>query len=136
MNEVQFGVRFYWGKTVGQISMSDEDTLGVLHDLIQKTLGWDSDHLYEFIMDGTPRNKHKVYSCKADLDYAAEPIFSGFAEETKIISLGLAQGQRFFYHFDYGEDWFFEIRVVKIRQIFEDVIPKILKRNGKMPAQY
>jgi hypothetical protein len=136
MNEILFSVRFYRGKVVGLLSLGEDDMLGDLHNIIQETLHWDSDHLYEFIIDGTPRDKRAIYSCKADPGYAHESIFRGFAEQTKIGSLNLVQGQQFFYHFDYGDNWFFEIHVSEIREVQGIPPPKVLKRNGRMPKQY
>ncbi|MBS3069483.1 hypothetical protein J4441_03905, partial [Candidatus Micrarchaeota archaeon] len=80
--------------------------------------------------------KRMVYSCEADREYAEEPGFLGFAEQTKISSLNLVQEQRFFYHFDYGENWYFEISVARIGPALETPAPKVLRRNKNMPAQY
>jgi hypothetical protein len=55
---------------------------------------------------------------------------------TPIGELGLEQGQRIAYLFDYGDNWEVDVSVVEIRAAGADSYPQVLERVGEAPPQY
>ena len=138
MNEITFKIRFFHGKCdLALISLSDRHKLSDLNDTIQEALGWDNDHLYEFIMEGKPYSPGcRSYPCKDEECETDDLSFLGFAEQTKVSQLGLTPKQKFTYHFHYCDEHLFEIEVAKIKPSLKKSKPVVLKRYGKMPRQY
>jgi hypothetical protein len=57
--------------------------------------------------------------------------------QTTIDSLGLKVEQPFGYWFDYGDEWWHQIDVLKIEDKSLPVaLPRVIKRVGKSPPQY
>ena len=59
------------------------------------------------------------------------------AQKTKIGSLDLNEKEKFYYLFDFGDDWWHEVSVLTI-QIPKTVqaYPRIVKKVGESPEQY
>ena len=138
MKEITFKVRSLDSKRdLALVSLSDGHMLRKLNDIIQEALRWNNDHLFEFIMKGKPYDPScRSYQCECEDCDTDDPAFLGFAEKTKIGSVGLTPKQKFVYHFDYGDEHFFEIEVDEIIQTTKKSKPTVLKRYGKMPKQY
>ena len=52
-------------------------------------------------------------------------------------SLGLSEGDRFGYWFDFGDDWWHQINVEAIEaKAPSGKFPRVTKRIGKSPPQY
>ncbi len=138
MNEIAFKVKYLNKKNAWVIvSLTDDNTLRKLNDTIQDALGWMNDHMFEFIMEGRPYSPDcRAYSCECEDVETDDPSFLGFAERTKINKLKLALKQKFLYHFDYGDDHFFEVQVTEIRPVSKSAKPKVIERGGKIPEQY
>jgi hypothetical protein len=81
-------------------------TLGDLHYVIQDAMGWDDAHLHQFEINAVR------YGPKGELD------FSNFDMEDEddytLDDLGLVEKQRFFYTYDFEDDWIHQILVSKI----------------------
>jgi hypothetical protein len=111
------------------IAVSSQHTLDGLHHAIQGAFNFDSDHLYAFYMD------NRWYS---DERFESPHSSEGpWADGIKIGELGLAANQAFIYHFDFGDDWRFDVILLEIK-IGEPLLkkPKILEAHGKAPKQY
>ena len=56
------------------------------------------------------------------------------AEGTDIAldELGLIEGQKFSLHYDFGDDWMFAIRVMKIEEVKRHHKPKLLSSKGSV----
>ncbi len=89
------------------IIISGNDNLDRLCDVILMAFDFSHDHLYEFSTSG------RLYS---DDNYTCAPEYKGQPDtKTKIEKLGLKEGQKFVFHYDFGDDWVFEILVQKIK---------------------
>ena len=56
---------------------------------------------------------------------------------TTIESLALDEGQIFYYLFDFGDDWWHEIKIEKTDEPADnDKYPRIAERKGQSPEQY
>ena len=111
------------------IALSSQHTLHDLHAAIQKAFDFDSDHLYAFYMDNRWYSEERFES-----PHSSEGIS---ADEVTIGELGLAVNQSFIYHFDFGDDWRFDVILLEIKT-GEPLLkkPQIVEAHGKAPAQY
>ncbi len=111
------------------IKLSSEHTLEDLHLTIQKAYQFDNDHLYSFYMDG------KEYSDDA---YNSPWSESGpYTDKGIINELGLYVGQKILYHFDFGDDWLFDIQLTRIEETDKpDPDIEIVESKGEAPDQY
>src|SRR4051812_49483144 len=86
------------------VTVHDDLTLVDLHYALQSAFGWDDDHLYAFWLGGqfwTNADEHFIHPCAGD-----EPVDP--AERSAAIrldSLGLAEGRRLSYVFDFEDEW-------------------------------
>jgi hypothetical protein len=116
-------------KSYRVIKVSFSHTLKDLHNAIQDAFEFDNDHLYAFHMDGDRRSRHNAYYSDHD-----EPPY---ASDTFIRQFGWAVGQKFIYHFDFGDDWIFACRVMEVNPDEEmKGYPKVIKSKGEAPLQY
>ncbi|WP_209124226.1 hypothetical protein [Alkalihalobacillus sp. BA299] len=110
------------------IQISSSHTLLDLHKLIQRSFGFQDDHLYSFYMDGKKFSKN-CYNC---LEEGVGP----FVNEAQFGSLQLIEGQRFLYLFDFGDEWKFDIEVIRISEGTDIIEAKIVDQKGEAPLQY
>lgn len=89
-----------------KIELSFKHTLEDLHDSIQEAFYFDDDHLYSFFMDGKLYSKHAFHSPICDE--------GPYVNEVTIGELGLYEGKRFLYLFDYGDSWEFQVQLIII----------------------
>jgi hypothetical protein len=90
-----------------RVQVPKDITLAELHDVIQVTFGWMGYHLHQFEVDDT------VYGDPSMLD-------DGFGDRThnearlrlgQLVNRGIT---RFFYTYDFGDNWLHEIKVEKV----------------------
>ncbi|MCQ6277246.1 plasmid pRiA4b ORF-3 family protein [Bacillus sp. V3B] len=110
------------------LQVSSTHTLLDLHYLIQRAFHFDDDHLYTFYMDG---KKYGENCYNAPMDN-----FGPYVNEAEIGDLNLYEGQGFLYLFDFGDEWEFDIQVLKIIEDEENAAPRILEEHGEDPDQY
>ena len=104
------------------IVISGQDTLDQLCSVILTAFDFSHDHLYEFCMDNRP---YSEYSYQCEQDGSGRPLTT-----TKIAQLDLAKGQKFLFHYDFGDEWMFMVCVQKIESIDHRTQPKCLKAKG------
>ena len=86
-------------------------------------------HLYAFFMDGESWSDDKFTSLHDEE--------GPHVDEARIGELGLSEGQRLLYLFDYGDQWLFQIAVEAIRKSgAQPRKPKVVGQKGKAPEQY
>lgn len=112
-----------------QIEASARHTLLDLHYAIQRAYGFDDDHLYSFFMDDEVWSDERFTSIYDDE--------GPHVDEVRIGDLGLSEGQRILYLFDYGDEWRFQVTLEEIRrQEAKPRKPKVVAKKGKAPEQY
>ena len=112
-----------------RIETAGGHTLEDLHHAIQDAYGFDDDHLYAFFMDGELWSDDKFTSPHDEE--------GPHVDELRIGELGLSEGQRMLYLFDYGDQWLFQIAVEAIRKSgARPHKPKVVGQKGKAPEQY
>jgi hypothetical protein len=132
--ECKFG-RYLADECIRVIEISSDASLLELHDVIQDAVGFDRDHLIEFFVGRHYRNRTVTFA--GDLD--GEEAFDAYANISLEQVYPLPKGLRLFYHFDFGDDWYFEIRKSR-KQPTEPVAgveyPRVIERVGPNPEQY
>ena len=117
------------------IRIDADNALGQLSEAILNAFGFDDDHMHVFFMD------NHVWSQDASACYWSDPddemgnnVNPGTYEIT-LRNLGLEEGQKFLYLFDFGDEWRFACRVMK--KLDEHTkVPQIVRSVGSAPEQY
>jgi hypothetical protein len=115
--------------------MDMESSLLDLHDVIQDAVGFDRDHLFEFFGGRNWQNRTIVFedSCEG------KDLLRTYSRITIEQVYPLPKGCELVYHFDFGDDWFFQIK--KSRKKPKDPeegveYPRIIESVGPNPEQY
>ena len=128
-----------------RIAVVPTQTLDDLHEAIYAAFDRDDEHLYSFYFPERPTaSLRKIYDSPQFTHpvAAADPGFLGDdkipnAAKTKLKSLGLVPKRRFYYLFDFGDDWWHEITVETTDAPREaGVYPRVIERQGDSPPQY
>ena len=111
------------------IRMNLSDTLYSLHLMIQESVKFDNDHLFMFYIG------HGLFSQSYTISEAITSEDEIMAEDTELGELELCKGTRFSYLFDFGDMWWFDIKVLDILDTTV-VKPMIIKEVKQAPEQY
>ena len=118
------------------IDIRGSQTLDMLHQVIFDAFDREDPHMYEFQIGGKkPMDKKAVrYGIALDSDDPEEKS----AKTTAIDALNLKAGGTFFYWFDFGDDWWHEIRLLAVNPPAKGRgrYPRIVERSGESPPQY
>jgi hypothetical protein len=130
----------FGGKEISRtIQIRGDQTLEDLHQVIFEAYDRFDEHFYEFQFGNGPHDpKGKRYVLPEMVrQERGDRTIAGDVTETTIDSLGLKVEQPFGYWFDYGDDWWHQIDVLKIEEKSLPVaLPRVTKRVGKSPPQY
>lgn len=105
------------------LEISGDMTLDDLCSAILDTFDFIDEHLYEFCMD------NRMYS---DYSYQLAPKDGDSSTKVKIDRIGLAKGQNFSLHYDFGDDWMFVIHVQKIERESMKNLVRVIKEKGNI----
>ena len=122
-----------------EIEIETDDTLLGLYFAIQKAVDFDNDHPFEFFYGRHPRNRKIVIEPESPmidpLDYYsfhdAIPLSTIWPVPEKSVQL--------FYHFDFGDDWYFKIRKISRKDKEPEPkvkYPRVTTKQGPNPKQY
>lgn len=121
------------------IRMRGDQTLDTLHEAIFKAFNRFDDHLYEFQFGKKPMDRDArryVIPMEDDFWLSDDPA-AGFTDATTLDGLGLRLRERFFYWFDFGDNWWHAITVVEIDAgPARGKFPRVIAKVGKSPPQY
>ena len=87
-----------------RMQVISDTTLAQLHPLLQCVMGWEDAHLYQFVVSGIRYGDPRLLG---ELD--AED-----ARTVPLATLGLREKVKFFYEYDFGDNWEHELLVEKI----------------------
>jgi hypothetical protein len=90
------------------IEIGDDASLEDLHLAIQGAVAFDNDHLYDFYAGRNHRNRQIGYADDVAWEWKEQEAV--FAELTLGEDVYPLEGLKLYYHFDFGDDWIFEIR--------------------------
>ena len=121
-----------------RIAVRGTQTLDHLHHAIFNAFDRYDEHLYSFYFPkpgSKGRNRigdAEEYTCS----YAADEL-DAKTTDAKLTSLGLTPRRKFYYLFDFGDEWWHEIAVEQTDLPAEKgKYPRILEQHGASPPQY
>jgi hypothetical protein len=114
-----------------RLLISSETTLPKLHDIIQVAMGWYDSHLHAFEIHG------EHYSAPSPYDpYHLQEMGMKSTNRVKLNKLIMAEGQKFRYEYDFGDDWQHEILLEKILSADpKQQLPVCIKGKGACPPE-
>ena len=80
--------------------------LGVLHDVLQVTMGWKNSHGHDFLVGNIRFAKADIEDELFSVDEAAAPVGA-------VASVGA----KFIYRYDLGDDWEHEVTVERLTAV-------------------
>ena len=135
------GQKSVWRK----IALKGNDTLDDLHEMIFDAFDRFDEHLYSFFFPSkagklNPRKIHDEsveYTSPDTLEFGDDERQKNDASKTKISTLKLKKKQKFYYLFDFGDEWWHEITVEETdAEPKKGKYPRIVEKKGKSPPQY
>ena len=115
------------------IEVPEDFDLLDLHLFIQKIIGFDNDHLFEFFVGKNWRKRERVFW--EDPEYGVE---EGEGFDIMLNEVYPITRSKLFYQFDFGDSWMFTIKKWRKRKHVEKGItyPKVIESEGENPEQY
>lgn len=127
------------------IEILENQTLADLHEMIFYAFDRYDEHLYSFFLTRrSTRSTRTIYDSPEYTHPMALQQHYGFgfkkqynAAEATIGKLGLKEKDKLYYLFDFGDEWWHELTVLKTQGAAEsEPYPKIVKKAGESPDQY
>ena len=92
------------------IQISESATLLRLSSAILNSVDFMDDHLHSFFMNNRAWEPDAEYACPGgEMDGAR-----GSTDKVKLSKFNLNKGDKFLYIFDYGDEWRFQIKVLRV----------------------
>lgn len=116
------------------VEIDSAATLLDLHDLIQATARFDRDHPFEFFAGRNYRRRAVTFDDTED-----EGEFDSGGPLTLEQIFPLPKNLKLYYHFDFGDDWRFEIRRMRTKPKEPEggvKYPRVIEATGPNPRQY
>jgi hypothetical protein len=88
-----------------RLLVADDSTLEYLHHVIQAAMGWENDHLHQFIVNDRYFGPRHGYMRMDDVEDEGR---------IRLREIAPAEGSRFLYEYDFGDGWEHVILVEKI----------------------
>jgi hypothetical protein len=105
------------------IKIRDDNSLEIFADKILKSLNFDDDHLYLFNLDNPGFRGENIY----------ERAMGGEKSEKSLLKeLELQENQEFYFLYDFGDEWLFNINVLKIENGLSYKTPRTIDSQGKL----
>ncbi len=95
-----------------RLLVQSESTIADLYYVIQIAMGWNDDHLHQFIIHG---KRYGVY-------HSGGIFFNDNPYQVKLSDFRFRQNEKIIYEYDWGDRWQHEIRVEAILP-FDDKYP-------------
>jgi hypothetical protein len=135
------GAKRIWRK----IAVRSDQTLDAFHGAIFKAFDRYDEHLYSFYFPQPGSRGREVlrnaveythpYNAEQDDFFGDRPPHN--AAKTPLRDLHLVPEQTFLYLFDFGDDWWHEVKVERTDAPVEaGSYPRIVDRRGESPPQY
>ena len=93
-----------------RIALPGNFSLADLHRAIQISMGWQDYHLHSFEINGTCYDDPES---RDDFDFWSEPARS--EKNAQLQKLGLREGMKFSYEYDFGDGW---VHIIQVEKIF------------------
>ena len=102
-------------------------TLKVLHDIVQITMGWLDQHLWEFKLD------KQTYGPPMDEDWAPPPART--RSRSACATCSNPAERRVNYLYDFGDSWEHRITVTRVARPARRLLPPLCRRRMGLPAR-
>ena len=104
-----------------------------LHLCIQDIVGFGNDHLFEFFLGRSRRNRKRVFGDEDEFCFEQREGL-----ETKLNQVFPSKGLKLYYHFDFGDSWMFTIKKGRKRKYVAKAVdyPRVIESEGQSPEQY
>ena len=111
------------------IQLSKSATLHRLHKAIISAFDFEDDHAHAFFMDN--------HYWSGDAAFFSMKMYGDerLTKRYKLENLNLSKGDQFKYVFDFGDEWRFQCKVLRILEETAD-IPRVIRSVGVAPEQY
>lgn len=111
------------------IQISCGSTLFKLHSAILEAFEFMDDHAHAFFMDNVKWSERNCYYAEGIEQYYRT------TKKYTLEQAGLHKGMQFKYVFDFGDEWTFQCKVLRVA---EEVTakPKVIRSKGEAPSQY
>jgi Plasmid pRiA4b ORF-3-like protein len=87
-----------------RLEVGADTTVAGLHAIVQTVFGWSGKHLHRFVIGGT----------EYGISYLGGPGFRDDARQVRLADLGLREGERFVYEYNFSAAWRVDLRVEQI----------------------
>lgn len=111
------------------IQISGGSTLLEMHWAILNAFEFEDDHAHAFFMDNKIWSEFDCYYVKGIEEYYRT------TDRYNLNQAGLYKGKQFKYVFDFGDEWTFQCKVLRVVEESTDK-PLILRSKGEAPEQY
>lgn len=111
------------------IMISSKSTLFDLHAAIIDAFEFMDDHAHVFFMNNKEWDDSDSYYSDQMEDE------DRYTTDYKLEDVGLFAGKQFKYIFDFGDEWLFKCKVLKVLDE-KTLIPEIVRTKGDAPLQY
>lgn len=127
------------------IEILENQTLADLHETIFDAFDRYDEHLYSFFLTQRATTSTRTIYDSPEYTHpmALEQSYGfGFkkqynAAESNVGKLDVKEKQKLYYLFDFGDEWWHELTVLKIQNAVEsEAYPRIVKKTGESPDQY
>jgi hypothetical protein len=135
----------YNKRTYRNIEILENQTLDDLHESIFDAFDRYDPHLYSFFLTGKSTKRIRVifdapeYTHPMNLEdpWGLSLKRRNNAKNAKMGDLGLREKEKLYYLFDFGDEWWHELTLLKIQPVKTvQEYPRIAKRVGESPEQY
>lgn len=106
------------------IEIDGSENLNKLCDVILFHFDFTFEHMYEFSLDGRLYTDDTII-CESDEGQPTTDLVT-------IDQLGLVKGSKFWFHYDFGDDWVFVITVQKVMPAVVPENPKLQRSKGEV----
>ena len=117
------------------IKIDADSVLCDLSSAILDAFEFDDDHMHAFFMDNRAWSQNPEACYWSDPDDEMDDNVNPTTDEVSLRDLQLAVGQKFLYVFDFGDEWRFSCRVLKILDE-QTKKPQVVRSVGDAPEQY
>lgn len=120
-----------------EIDVLENQSLSTFAFAIVKSFGFYFDHCYGFYDNfENPYESKEMYELFTDIPEDPNPGALGVTY-VKVSKAFYHKGKKLRFLFDYGDNWFFTIELMDIKQFSgNEKYPKLIKSVGKAPEQY
>ena len=128
-------------RTYRSIGIRGDQSLKDLHYAIFQAFEMEEMHLYSFFLPPRPTTSKRVIMDSIEFTdpqavFAAAGNEQYDASAIAIANLALTLKQKFYYVFDWGDEWWFELTYQGVKDIDIDDPPKVIVKKGESPPQY